>query len=146
MSKLTRTLQENERKLALQSIQCTHEGLLLSRLLWKATKPRKVLEMLTLRCTQELHDFLNLAEGCVYAFATTYAAAIPDENTDEYQYIVSLFGILTNLSSIPDGRLFLMWNPMGRALYSITLDIMETILDDKSESLKWYLILVLLAK
>lgn len=146
MSKLTRTLQDNESKLAMESIKCTHEGVLLGRLLWKATKPRKVLERLTSQCSDELHDFLNLAEGSIYAFSATYGEAMPEPNTDEYQYVTALCGILTNLSSIPDGRLFLMWNPLGRAIYTLILDIMGTICGKKAGSLKWYTIIVLLGE
>lgn len=140
MSKLSHTLQETEKDLAVQSIRCTREGLLVSRLLWIATKPRLILEKLTSECATQLHDFLNLAEGCIYAFAATYKNSMPDPCTDEYQYVISLCGVLTNLSSIPEGRLFLMWNPFGRAIYTLIFNMMGTISGSKAGSLKWYLI------
>lgn len=137
MSKLANTLQEGEVKLAMHSVKSTHEGLLISRLVWRATKPRRVLEMLTSECTEELHDLLNLIEACIYSFATTYGDTVPNPNSDEYQYVLCLCGILTNLSSIPDGRLFLMWNPIGRAIYSLILDIMGNVSCREAGSLKW---------
>lgn len=135
MSKLSHALQEAEKQLAMQSIKCTHEGLLVARLLWTATKPRSILEKLTSECATQLNEFLNLAEGCIYAFAATYKNSTPDSCTDEYQYVISLCGILTNLSSIPEGRLFLMWNPFGRAIYTMGLDMMRAI---SAGSLKWF--------
>lgn len=137
MSKLSHALQETEKELALQSIRCTREGLLASRLLWTTTKPRRVLERLVSECATELHDFFNLAEGCIYAFFATYKDSMPDACTDEYQYVTALCGILTNLSSIPEGRLFLMWNPLGRAIYSLILDVMGAISGKNAGSLKW---------
>lgn len=139
LSKISHAFQETEKKLAIQSINCTRDGLLISRLLWTATKPRMILERLTSECAAQLHEFLNLVEGCIYAFTATYKDSMPDSCCDEYQYVTSLCGILTNLSSIPEGRLFLLWNPFGRAIYTLSLNVMKTISGKKAGSLKWYL-------
>lgn len=141
LSKLAHALRENEDKLTMQSAKCTREGFVFSRLIWRATKPRRILEKLTSKCADDLHDLMGLVETCIYAFSETYGNDLPSSTSDEYQYIVSLCGILTNLSSIPDGRLFLVWNPLGRAIYNLILDKMEIMHSSKAGSLKWIVLI-----
>lgn len=51
--------------------------------------------------------------GTFGAFINTYKSAFPPTSNVEYQFIMGLLGIVTNISASPEGREFLITNSSG---------------------------------
>ncbi|KAL2728566.1 heat shock factor 2-binding protein-like [Vespula squamosa] len=64
----------------------------------------------------KVREFLSIVSGSFVAFISTYETGIPPTNNVEYQFVLGLLGIVTNISSIPKGREFLITNQNGRDL------------------------------
>lgn len=52
-------------------------------------------------------------DGTFEAFVNTYRSAFPPTSNVEYQFVMGLLGIVTNISASPEGREFLITNSNG---------------------------------
>lgn len=134
MAKISSQLRAAEQELEMQSTYCTHQGLLLSRLLWKITNMHYMVEFVTSNCSSELEDILRLIDSCIYGFMKTYSDDQLNVDSEECQYLVALCGILTNISSVPDGRHFLMNATVSRDIYDLIIKVIPNI---STDDLKW---------
>lgn len=134
MAKISSQLRAAEQELEMQSIYCTHQGLLLSRLLWKITSIHYMVEFVTSNCSSELEEILRLIDSCIYGYMKTYSDEPFNVDSEECQYLVALCGILTNISSVPDGRHFLMNATVSRDIYDLIIKVIPCI---STDDLKW---------
>lgn len=137
MNRLSKELTDAEKELELQSVYCTHQGLILSRLLWKVLKMSDLVEYVTANCEEHLLELIRVVDGCIYGFRKTYQDELPSTDAEEYRYVLALCGLLTNLSSAPDGRHFLMNKDVTLDLYNLIIEFLPEIPDDAAEDLKW---------
>lgn len=137
MNKLSKQLSDAEKELEMQSVYCTNQGLILSRLLWKVMKLNGIVEYVTENCEEHLQELIRIVDGCIYGFIKTFRDDIPNPEAEEYQYIVALCGLLTNLSSVPDGRHFLMNNNSTLDLYNLIIQVLPQIASNKATDLQW---------
>lgn len=137
MNRLSKELTDAEKELELQSVYCTHQGLVLSRLLWKVLKMNNLVEYVTANCEDHLLELIRVVDGCIYGFIKTYRDEIPTIEAEEYQYIIALCGLLTNISSVPDGRHFLMNKDVTLDLYNLIIEFIPQIPADTAEDLIW---------
>lgn len=61
----------------------------------------------------KIGEFLSIVNGTFEAFVTTYKSIFPTKSNIEYQFIMGLLGIITNISANPEGREFLITNING---------------------------------
>lgn len=61
----------------------------------------------------KLGELLSIVNGSFDAFVDIYKCALPPTNNVEYQFIMGLLGIVTNVSASPEGREFLIRNTSG---------------------------------
>lgn len=82
-------------------------------------------------------EFLSITDGSFVAFINTYRNAFPPTCNVEYQFIIGLLGIVTNISATPEGREFLITDMNGRAFVQKMVKLMPTLpLSQGSLSLK----------
>lgn len=140
MVKIAKQLADAEKEIELQSDFCTHQGLVLSKLLWKVTTLNHQVEFITTKCARNLEELLKVMDGCLYGFTKTYSGDIPNPEAEECQLIVALCGVLTNISSVPDGRHFLMSRDNSLTLYDFMIGTLPSLFSGQLDDLRWYVL------
>ncbi|XP_070524559.1 heat shock factor 2-binding protein [Cardiocondyla obscurior] len=64
----------------------------------------------------KIGELLSIVNGTFGAFVSTYKSAFPPTSNVEYQFVMGLLGIVTNISARPEGREFLITIPSGTEL------------------------------
>lgn len=93
-----------------------------------------MVEFVTSNCSGELEEILRLIDSCIYGYMKTYSDEPFNVDSEECQYLVALCGILTNISSVPDGRHFLMNATVSRDIYDLIIKVIPCI---STDDLKW---------
>ncbi|XP_029177144.1 heat shock factor 2-binding protein-like, partial [Nylanderia fulva] len=98
-----------------QSTYCTSLGAVLSNLTWHASRFPQIVDiwLTTFHTQNKIGEFLSIVNGTFGAFVNTYRNVFPPTSNIEYQYIIGLLGIVTNISESPEGREFLITNSNG---------------------------------
>ncbi|KAF7394887.1 hypothetical protein HZH66_008061 [Vespula vulgaris] len=99
-----------------QSNFCASLGAVLGNLAWRASRFPEIVDIWLSGLQNKVREFLSIVSGSFVAFISTYETGIPPTNNVEYQFVLGLLGIVTNISSIPKGREFLITNQNGRDL------------------------------
>ncbi|XP_024935511.1 heat shock factor 2-binding protein isoform X2 [Cephus cinctus] len=99
-----------------QSTFCTSLGAVLCNLLWRASYFTQNVHVWLSGFQNKVGEFLCIVNGSFVSFINTYGDGLPSMNSDEFQFIMGLLGIVTNMSSTPEGREFLITNTNGKDL------------------------------
>ncbi|XP_015179837.1 PREDICTED: heat shock factor 2-binding protein-like [Polistes dominula] len=99
-----------------QSTFCASLGAVLGNLAWRASRFPEIVDIWLSGLQNKVREFLSIVSGSFVAFISTYETGIPPTNNVEYQFVLGLLGIVTNISSIPKGREFLITNQNGKDL------------------------------
>ncbi|EEB16753.1 Heat shock factor 2-binding protein, putative [Pediculus humanus corporis] len=108
-----------------QSAFCASLGAILGHLLWKASRSPEIVETLT--AGNKIGDFFLIVVGTLTSFMDTYRQEIPNQNSDESQFVMSLVGIVTNIAATSEGRLFLIVDEQGKNLVRHFVKILQFI-------------------
>lgn len=76
-------------------------------------------------------------ENCIYGFMKSFGTEVSDLKCEEYQYVLALCGILTNISSVPDGRHYLMTVPICHDVFDAIIKYIPQISTSELQILKW---------
>ncbi|KAL6444672.1 hypothetical protein ACFW04_002039 [Cataglyphis niger] len=96
-----------------QSTYCTSLGAVLSNLTWRASRFPQIVDIWLTTFQNKIGEFLSIVNGTFGAFINTYRNAFPPTSNIEYQFVIGLLGIVTNISASPEGREFLITNSNG---------------------------------
>ncbi|KAL6265495.1 hypothetical protein P5V15_002291 [Pogonomyrmex californicus] len=96
-----------------QSTYCTSLGAVLGNLTWRASRFPQIVDAWLSTFQNKIAEFLSIVNGTFDAFVDTYRSAFPPINNIEYQFVMGLLGIVTNISASPEGREFLITNSSG---------------------------------
>ncbi|KAK2589238.1 hypothetical protein KPH14_002039 [Odynerus spinipes] len=99
-----------------QSTFCASLGAVLGNLAWRASRFPEIVDIWLSGLQNKVREFLSIVSGSFVAFISTYETGIPPTNNVEYQFVLGLLGIVTNISSMPKGREFLITNQNGKDL------------------------------
>lgn len=82
-------------------------GAVMATLLWKTSQSIETIH--TYIESGNLNQFLNLANSTIFAFRETYGKdQLPNDESYEFKYITSLFGVCINISAQKIGREYLL--------------------------------------
>ncbi|XP_046483392.1 heat shock factor 2-binding protein isoform X1 [Neodiprion pinetum] len=115
------------RKVMHQSTFCASLGAVLGNLVWHASRFPHVVELWLSKFQAKLGEFLCIVNGTFVSFINTYGSVFPSENSDEFQFVKGLCGIVTNLSASPGGRQFLVTHPNGKNLLQKMVKLMPVV-------------------
>lgn len=93
----------------------------------------------------KIGEFFCIVNGSLLSYVETYSIAMPDTNTNETQFILSLIGIITNIAASPAGREFLTTDPNGKELIQQMLYVMALIPEPSGDCLIRYLLFLSLS-
>ncbi|XP_018306427.1 heat shock factor 2-binding protein [Mycetomoellerius zeteki] len=96
-----------------QSTYCTSLGAVLGNLTWRASRFPQIVDTWLSNFQGKIEEFLSIVNGTFGAFVNTYRSAFPPTSNVEYQFVMGLLGIVTNISASPEGREFLITNSNG---------------------------------
>ncbi|XP_018401136.1 PREDICTED: heat shock factor 2-binding protein-like [Cyphomyrmex costatus] len=96
-----------------QSTYCTSLGAVLGNLTWRASRFPQIVDTWLSNFQSKIEEFLSIVNGTFGAFVNTYRSAFPPTSNVEYQFVMGLLGIVTNISASPEGREFLITNSSG---------------------------------
>ncbi|RLU23537.1 hypothetical protein DMN91_003742 [Ooceraea biroi] len=96
-----------------QSTYCASLGAILGNLTWRASRFPQIVDIWLSTFQDKIGEFLSLINGTFEAFVDTYKGAFPPTSNVEYQFMMGLLGIVTNVSASPEGRQFLITNSNG---------------------------------
>ena len=110
-------------------------GLTLSALLWKASKDSQIVDMLietvcvmininhcfpcymfTFHLQGRLSDLFSIIGDVLKSFFEVYNEKLPPTKSEEVQFIISLMGVLVNITVRPEGRNSVIGLPQGREM------------------------------
>ncbi|XP_076638719.1 heat shock factor 2-binding protein [Colletes latitarsis] len=127
-----------------QSTYCTSLGAVLGNLTWRASRFPEIVDVWLSAFQDKISEFLSITNGSFVAFINTYRNAFPPTSNVEYQFIIGLLGIVTNISASPEGREFLITDPNGRDFVQKMVELMPTLpLSQGSLSLKRLMLMIL---
>lgn len=142
LNKIASQISHKENELKYQSIFCTTQGLILSKILWKMSYADHLLDKIVAEEKLTL-ELVRMFGGCLYGFKHTYKDEMPEPSADEYRYVVCLCGFFNNLATTPDGRFFLINQPPCREVVNQIISILPKILVPNTEELKWIMLTAL---
>lgn len=93
-----------------------HSDLLVARWISRGTRKLPSARSYVLVFVQfqnKIGEFLSIVNASFDAFVDTYKSAFPPTSNVEYQFVMGLLGIVTNVSASPEGREFLITNSNG---------------------------------
>ncbi|XP_011686735.1 PREDICTED: heat shock factor 2-binding protein-like [Wasmannia auropunctata] len=96
-----------------QSTYCTSLGAVLGNLTWRASRFPQIVDAWLSNFQNKIGEFLSLVNGTFGAFVNTYRSVFPPTSNIEYQFVMGLLGIVSNISASPEGRQFLITNSSG---------------------------------
>ncbi|XP_024874517.1 heat shock factor 2-binding protein-like [Temnothorax curvispinosus] len=96
-----------------QSTYCTSLGAVLGNLTWRASRFPQIVDAWLSNFQNKIGEFLSIVNGTFDAFVNTYRSAFPPTSNVEYQFVMGLLGVVTNISASPEGREFLITNSSG---------------------------------
>ncbi|KAL0106937.1 hypothetical protein PUN28_015451 [Cardiocondyla obscurior] len=99
-----------------QNTYCTSLGSALGILTWRASRFPQVVNVWLSNVQDKIGELLSIVNGTFGAFVSTYKSAFPPTSNVEYQFVMGLLGIVTNISARPEGREFLITIPSGTEL------------------------------
>ncbi|XP_046823224.1 heat shock factor 2-binding protein-like [Vespa crabro] len=111
-----------------QSNFCASLGAVLGNLAWRASRFPEIVDIWVSGLQNKVREFLSIVSGSFVAFISTYETSIPPTNNVEYQFVLGLLGIVTNISSTPKGREFLITSQNGRDLVEKIIKFMPNFL------------------
>ncbi|CAG9806463.1 unnamed protein product [Chironomus riparius] len=97
-------------------------GSVLSKMLWKTSKNPQAIQ--TYIETGSMNQFLNLVNKTISSFDETYKDGLPDVDTYEFQFILSLLGICINIMAQTVGREFVLERVTGQNLFRNVISYM----------------------
>ncbi|XP_063991299.1 heat shock factor 2-binding protein-like [Diachasmimorpha longicaudata] len=98
---------------------CTHLGAVLGNILWKSSRSSPLVDLWLNENRQNLTDFLSIANTALESFLQTFGENLPDIKEDQCQFMMSLMGTVTNISSNSTGRQFLISHENGKVLIKL---------------------------
>lgn len=116
-------------------------GSVLGTMLWKTSKTQEVIE--TFIETNLLNQFLNLANNTLYSFRSTYKNELPIPESNEHQYIFSIFGIYINIVAQKVGRDFVLDRENGVEFVKDSLKYLGEINMPSGQMLKRLILMML---
>ncbi|XP_015120867.1 heat shock factor 2-binding protein isoform X2 [Diachasma alloeum] len=87
---------------------CTHLGAVLGNLIWKSSRSSPQVDLWLNENRQNLKDLLSITNTALESFIQTFEGKFPDMKEEQYQFMMSLMGTVTNISSNSTGRQFLI--------------------------------------
>lgn len=100
-------------------------GSVLGTMLWKTSKDLIAIE--TFIESGILNQFLNLANTTIIGFRQTYNTDLPNSETYEFKFLLSLLGIYTNLAAQSIGRDFILQRENGMEFIKTSLEYLGEI-------------------
>ncbi|XP_033324170.1 heat shock factor 2-binding protein [Megalopta genalis] len=124
---IQREIEYMKEQLFNQSAYCTSLGAVLGNLTWRASRFPEIVDVWLSAFQHKIGELLSITDGSFEAFMKTYRTAFPPTSNDEYQFIISLLGIVTNISASPEGREFLITNSNGKDFIKKIVTLMPTL-------------------
>ncbi|KAK3931728.1 Heat shock factor 2-binding protein [Frankliniella fusca] len=124
-----------------QSVFCASLGSVLGNLLWKASRVPPVVDLLL--SGNKATDFICIVSGTLESFLETFNTEMPNQSSDESQFIMAMGGIVTNMAAAPAGRQFLVSDPNGRDLIQQIVRVLPVIPTPSGNCLKRLLLMAL---
>ncbi|XP_076234427.1 heat shock factor 2-binding protein [Calliopsis andreniformis] len=109
-----------------QSTYCSTLGAVLGNLTWRASRFPEIVDVWLSGFQDKIGELLSLTAGTFVAFINTYRNAFPPTSNVEYQFLIGLLGIVTNISASAEGREFLITNPNGRSFVEKMVKLVPT--------------------
>ncbi|XP_076665833.1 heat shock factor 2-binding protein isoform X2 [Andrena cerasifolii] len=126
-----------------QSTYCSTLGAVLGNLTWRASRFPEIVNVWLSTVQHKISELLAMTAGSFVAFINTYRDAFPPTSNVEYQFLIGLLGIVTNISASAEGREFLITNPNGRNFVQNMVKLMPTLpLSQGSVSLKRLMLMI----
>ena len=100
-------------------------GSVLSKMLWKTSKTPEAIQ--TYVETGTMNQFINLVNKTISSFDQTYKEGLPEVETYEFQFILSLLGICINIMAQTVGREFVLERSTGQTLFKNVISYMGDI-------------------
>uniref|UniRef100_A0A1Y1KY93 Uncharacterized protein n=1 Tax=Photinus pyralis TaxID=7054 RepID=A0A1Y1KY93_PHOPY len=138
LRKLTKKICDTEKQFKSQRIACATQGLLFSKVLWKFSKSNNLLEIIVSHENLVL-DLLKIYTSTLCGFTNESM----NTSSDDYQYLLSLTGIINNFATIPDGRFFLINQPICQNAINQVIKSIPQIQSPLGEDLKFLLLTLL---
>ncbi|XP_046745493.1 heat shock factor 2-binding protein-like isoform X2 [Diprion similis] len=126
-----------------QSTFCASLGAVLGNLVWHASRFPHVVDLWLSKFQAKVGEFLCIVNGTFVSFINTYGSVFPSENSDEFQFVKGLCGIVTNLSASPGGRQFLVTHPNGKNLLQKMVKLMPLVPLPTGNSLARLILMIL---
>ncbi|KAG7202996.1 hypothetical protein KM043_010127 [Ampulex compressa] len=143
-STVEKSLKDNEEKISALEAKCDELRAELQSQANENKTTKEEIERLKTQFQNKIGEFLLIVNGSFMAFISTYEAAFPPTSNAEYQFVIALLGIVTNISASAEGREFLITNPSGKDFVYNTVKLMPSLpLSTGSLSLKRLMLMIL---
>ncbi|XP_070548493.1 heat shock factor 2-binding protein-like isoform X2 [Ptychodera flava] len=116
-------LSEVNKELSDQSEYCASLGSAVCTLLWRVSRNEDSVHSFIVG--SKVADFLIIVRHTMESYIATYQDEMPDEHTDESQFVLALCGIITNIAAFACGREFLVTNSNGRSLLETMISVLS---------------------
>ncbi|XP_077985936.1 heat shock factor 2-binding protein-like [Glandiceps talaboti] len=107
-------LSELMKQLSEQSEYCASLGAAVCTLLWRVSRSEDSIKSFLVG--SKVDDFFVMVHHTLESYIATYQDEMPEEQTDEAQFVLALCGIITNIAASAYGREFLMTNTTGQTV------------------------------
>ncbi|KAK7597983.1 hypothetical protein V9T40_014939 [Parthenolecanium corni] len=124
LTNLRNELKDVKNTLFIQSSYTASLGATLCTLLWRACGDKLIASDLLKQ--RKLVDFLKMIPDSLRSFFQSFGENLPSVKSQEYQFILSMIGIITNLTAVSEGRQFLTECKEG---YQIIQELLEMVSD-----------------
>lgn len=94
-----------------QSSFCAKMGATMGTILWKCCKIPNTVDIIV--SSENLNDLIILTNGTLVSFMETFNSSFPRLDTDEYKFVLSLCGTLTNVAAQQQGRQYILSEKIG---------------------------------
>ncbi|XP_065914564.1 heat shock factor 2-binding protein-like isoform X1 [Dysidea avara] len=108
---------EMAQQLSQQADYCSSMGSACCSLLWRVSQQEQAVEAMLAK--SNVGEFLELVGSTLQSYLATYNDELPDENSEETQFILSLCGTVTNMAASAYGRDYLAKKPEGQSLIDL---------------------------
>ncbi|XP_077870159.1 heat shock factor 2-binding protein-like [Saccoglossus kowalevskii] len=116
-------LSELNKQLSEQSEYCASLGSAICTLLWRVSKHEDSIQLFLVG--SKVDEFLVMVHHTLESYIATYHDELPEEDTDEAQFVLALSGIITNIAASAYGRDFLVTNSNGQILINTMTSILS---------------------
>ncbi|XP_015366659.1 PREDICTED: uncharacterized protein LOC107163651 [Diuraphis noxia] len=117
-----------------QSQFCSKAGYILGYCLWKATQIPDVINIILIK--DKILELSEIMSGVLASFNDTYQSKIPITDTEETRFVLSIIGLVANLSTVDAGQRFFSQTNSGKNVIRLIVCILIRIPSPSANQLK----------